>query len=72
MSRREFSGVSMYDNKFVNISNNERQASNTFVGVWLRPSRALELEAVAGTALGPTAAIGGRDINVWPRDGPLP
>ena len=62
----------MYDNKFVNISNNERQASNTLVVVWLRLSRALELETVTGTALGPTAAIGGRDTNVWPQDGSLP
>ena len=62
----------MYDSKFVNISNNERQASNTLVAVWLRLPRALELEAVTGTALGPTAAIGGRDISVWPPDGSLP
>ena len=48
-----FSGVLMYDNKFVNISNNERQASNTLVVVWLRPFRALELEAVTGTAKAP-------------------
>ena len=65
-------GVLIYDNKLVNIINNKRQANNTLVVVWLRLPRALELEAVTGTALGPTAAIGGRDISVCPPDGPLP
>ena len=36
----------MYGNKFMNIINNERQASKTLVAVWLRLPRALELEAV--------------------------